>query len=184
MTGEQPALASRLKELLMRYYPVALALSAVVAVTASVSHGAAPDSDDARARQLLNEGRAILAQGDAGRATDAFEAALAVDPSYIGAYLALGDAARAEGLQGKAIHYYREALEHDPNNFAAISGEGEALLEKGAVDKARRNLAQLESQCGDQCAETRQLAAALQRGPRQAVLTAEAVTPSTVVTQN
>ena len=90
----------------------------------------------------------------------------------------------AQGLQGKAIHYYREALERDPNNFAAISGEGEALLEKGAVDKARRNLAQLESMCGDQCTETRELAAAIERRPNAAVLTAEAVTPSTVVTQN
>ena len=55
---------------------------------------------------------------------------------------------------------------------------------KGAVDKARRNLAQLESLCGGECTETRQLAAALERGPQQRVLTAEAVTPSTVVTQN
>ena len=184
MTGGQPALPSRLMELLMRYYPAALALSALVAVTASVGHGAAPDSDDPRARALLAEGRAILSQGDATHATDAFEAALAVDPGYIAALLALGDAARAEGLQGKAIHYYREALERDPDNFAAISGEGEALLEKGAVDKARRNLAQLESLCGGQCTETRELAAALARGPSATVLTAEAVQAKPVVTSN
>ena len=55
---------------------------------------------------------------------------------------------------------------------------------KGAVEKARRNLAQLESICGGDCDETRQLAAALARGPQQTVLTAEAVTPDAVVTQN
>ena len=98
--------------------------------------------------------------------------------------LDLAEAARRSGLQGKAIRYYREALDRDPNNLAAISGEGEALLEKGAIEKARRNLAQLESMCGDDCEETRQLAAALQRGLQATVLTAEAVTPDPVVTQN
>ena len=38
--------------------------------------------------------------------------------------------------------------------------------------------------CGGECEETRQLAAALQRGPQATVLTAEAVTPDTIVTQN
>jgi hypothetical protein len=54
----------------------------------------------------------------------------------------------------------------------------------GAVEKARRNLAQLQSLCGGECAETRELAAAIQRNPQPTVLTAEAVTPSAVVTQN
>jgi tetratricopeptide (TPR) repeat protein len=172
-----------LKELLMRYTPAALALSLLVAVTASAGQGAERQADP-RAAALAAEGRSELAEGRVQSAIDAFEAALAVDPAYTEIYLDLAEAARAEGLQGKAIHYYREALKRDPNNFAAISGEGEALIEKGAIDKARRNLAQLESLCGDDCAATRQLAAALARGPQSAVLTAEAVTPSTVVTQN
>ena len=167
----------------MRYTPAALALSLLAAVTASVSLGA-DRQPDPRATALVDEGRSELAAGQVQAAIDSFEAALAIDPAHTPIYLDLAEAARQSGLQGKAIHYYREALERDPNNFAAISGEGEALLEKGAVDKARRNLAQLESMCGDQCQETRQLAAALERGPNSAVLTAEAVTPSTVVTQN
>lgn len=166
----------------MRYYPAALALSLVAAVTASVGYGAEREPDP-RAAALIAEGRSELGQGQVQSAIDSFEAALAVDPAYTPIYLELAGAARQSGLQGKAIHYYREALEREPNNFAAISGEGEALLEKGAIEKARRNLAQLESLCGDQCAETRELAAAIQRG-RPAVLTAEAVTPSPVVTQN
>ena len=167
----------------MRYTPAALALSLLAAVTSSVSFGAERQPDP-RATALVDEGRSELAAGQVQAAIDSFEAALAIDPAHTPVYLDLAEAARQSGLQGKAIHYYREALERDPNNFAAISGEGEALLEKGAVDKARRNLAQLESLCGDNCSETRQLAAALQRGPDSAVLTAEAVTPSTVVTQN
>lgn len=172
-----------LKEFVMRYTPAALALSLLAAVTASASLGA-ERLPDPRAAALVAEGKSELAAGQVQAAIDSFEAALAIDPAHTPVYLELAEAARADGLQGKAIHYYREALERDPNNFAAISGEGEALLEKGAVDKARRNLAQLESLCGGECSETRELAAALARGPQQTVLTAEAVTPSTVVTQN
>ena len=167
----------------MRYTPVALALSLAVAVSSSVGYGASREADP-RAAALIAEGQSELASGQVQAAIDSFEAALAVDPAYTPIYLELAEAARHSGLQGKAIHYYREALERDPENLAAISGEGEALLEKGAIEKARRNLAQLESMCGGDCEETRQLAAALQRGPQPTVLTAEAVTPSTVVTQN
>ena len=174
----------RLQEFFMRYYPAALALSLLAAVSASVGHGAAPASEDPTARALLAEGRSLLAQGDSNGATDAFEAALAVDPGYVAGYLGLGDAARAEGLQGKAIHYYREALERDPDNFAALSGEGGAMVEKGAVEKARRNLAKLEGLCGTGCAETRRLASAIAQGPTPRVLSAEAVTADPVVSKN
>jgi len=184
MTGGRFALPAPVKELLMRYYPVALALTALAAVTASVGHGAAPESQDPRARALLAEGRAILAQGDAARASDAFEAALAVDPGYIGAYLALGDAARAEGLQGKAIHYYREALDRDPDNVVALSGEGGAMVEKGAVEKAKRNLARIEGLCGKGCAPAQELAAAISRGPMPRVISAESVQSKPVVSEN
>ena len=166
----------------MRFLPAAAALSLVVAVSASVGHGA-ERTPDAQAVALVAQGRAALQTGDTQAAIDSFEAALVIDPGYTQVYLDLADAARADGLQGKAIHYYREALEREPKNFAAISGEGEALLEKGAVEKARRNLAQLESLCGEGCSETLQLAAAIDRGPP--VMTAEAVTASEkVVTQN
>ena len=167
----------------MRYTPAAAALSLLAAVTASVGYGADREIDP-RAAALVSEGRSELASGEVQAAVDSFEAALAIDPAHTPIYLDLAEAARVQGLQGKAIHYYREALEREPSNLAAISGEGEALVEKGAVEKARRNLARLESMCGGDCEETRQLAAALQRGPQPTVLTAEAVTPSTVVTQN
>ena len=85
------------------------------------------------------------------------------------------------GSQGKAIHYYREARERDPANLAAISGEGEALVEKGAVERARVNLAELGALCGGDCTETMELAAAIETGPP--VLTAE-VAAEDVVSQN
>lgn len=172
------------KELLMRYTPVAIALSLLAAVTASVGYSAPPDQLDPRASSLIAQGRADLAAGRTDAAVDAFEAALVVQPGSVSVLLNLAEATRRQGMQGKALHYYREALEADPKNLAAISGEGAALAEKGAVEKARRNLARLKGMCGDSCDATRQLAAAIARGPSVRVLTAEAVTPAPVVTEN
>lgn len=167
----------------MRYAPAALALSLLVAVTSSMGQGAVREPAP-RAAALLAQGHSALKTGQTQAAIDAFEAALAVDPGYVPTLFALADAARADGLQGKAIHYYREALNRDPDNLVAISGEGQALFEKGAVEKARRNLARLESLCGESCPETRSLAGLIAAGPKEPVLTAEAVAPQPVVTQN
>lgn len=167
----------------MRFAPAAAALSLALAISASVGQGAEREADP-RAAMLIVEGRAALEAGQPQRAIDAFEAALAVDPGYTPIYLELAEAARRESLQGKAIRYYREALKRDPGNFAAISGEGEALVEKGAVDRARRNLAQLETMCGDRCPETQELAAAIRRGPQPRMVAAETLLPDTQVTQN
>lgn len=165
----------------MRFTPAALALSLLVAVSASVGHGATHEPDP-RAAALVAQGRSAADAGDLQGAIDAFEAALVIDPAYTGVYLDLAGAARQQGLQGKAIHYYREALEREPGNLAAIGGEGAALVEKGAVAKAERNLAQLKSLCGGGCSEVEQLAAAIAQGPP--VQTAEAALPDTAVTQN
>lgn len=168
----------------MRYYPAALALSLALAVTASMGSAKVSDPMDPRAETLLASGKAALAEGRVAEATDAFEAALLIDPGHVETYLALADAARREGLQGKAIHYYRVALAQDPNNLAAISGEGGALVEKGAMEKARRNLTRLEGLCGKRCSETRELAAAIAKGPTAPVISAEAVVPSPTVEEN
>ena len=166
----------------MRFAPVAAALSLALAMTASVGSGADREPEP-RAALLIAQGEAALDTGDTQGAIDAFESALAVDPAYTPIFLRLAEAARADGLQGKAIRYYRETLTRDPENLAAISGEGAALLEKGAREKARLNLAKLESLCGDDCLETRQLAAAIAAEPAERVLTAEAVMPDAQVTQ-
>jgi len=167
----------------MRHFPAALALSLAVALTASIGQSAERQPDP-RAVMLEKQGEAKLASGDVQGAIDDFEAALAIDPGYTAIYLDLGEAARRQGLHGKAIHFYRQALEREPNNFAAISGEGAALVEKGALEKAKRNLSKLETMCGSNCRETKSLSSVIARGPQQPVLTAEAVTPDPVVTQN
>lgn len=148
----------------MRFAPAAAALSLCLAMTASISSAGGNHAPDPRAAALIAQGQAALGAGETQAAIDAFEAALAVDPGYTAIFIDLAEAARQQGLQGKAIRYYREALERDPGNFAAISGEGAALVEKGAVEKAKRNLAQLQSLCGDNCPETMALQSTIARG--------------------
>lgn len=168
----------------MRYTPAALALSLLLAVSASVTHSAPPRQLDPRAAALVAQGKAAVAAGRIDAAVDAFESALTVEPGSAQIFLQLGNATRQQGMQGKALHYYRLALKAEPANLDAISGEGAALAEKGALEKARRNLTRLEGLCGKDCESVRNLSAAIAKGPAPKVLTAEAVTPAPTVSEN
>lgn len=175
---------SSLREQLMRYTPAALALSLLAAVTASVSLSAPPVPLDPRAALLVADGRKALAAGDANAAIDAYEAALVFQPRHVAILLNLAEATRKQGMQGKALRYYREVLTIEPANVYGLSGEGMALAEKGAVERARRNLARLEQLCGVSCAPSKELAAAIKQGPAPQMVTAEAVKAKPVVTTN
>lgn len=168
----------------MRYTPAALSLSLLAAITASVSHSAPAEPIDPRAATLLAQGRAAFSAGRIDGAVDAFEAALVVQPGSVPVLLSLAEATRRQGMQGKALHYYREALQAEPANLQAISGEGAALVEKGAVEKARRNLSRLQGLCGESCEPTRALAAAIAKGPAPRMVSADAVKPSPVISDN
>jgi len=166
----------------MRYTPVAVALSLVLAVNGSMGSARTGDPVDPRATALLDAGRSQLTAGNVNAATDSLEAALTVDPANAAILIALGDASRQAGLQGKAIHYYRDVLDREPNNLAAIAGEGAALAEKGATDKARASLARLEGLCGRTCPETAIVSKALASGPVK--VAAEATKPDQAVQTN
>ena len=168
----------------MRYTPAALALAALFAVTSSVGHGKLPAPLDPRAAALVQQGREALAAGNVDGAFDAYEAALAVQPGHVAIYLNLAEASRKQGMQGKALRYYRQALKIDPANEYAIAGEGIALVEKGAVEKARRNLARLNQLCGGTCAPARDLAASIEKGPAPKVVTAQEVMAQPTVQEN
>ncbi|MFM2302532.1 MAG: hypothetical protein RLZZ84_2268 [Pseudomonadota bacterium] len=160
----------------MRFTPAALALALLAAVTASVGQGAPTQPLDPRAAALVQQGRAALAGGHTDLAIDAFEAALAIQPGHISIFLNLADATRQQGMQGKALHYYRQALTIEPDNQFAIAGEGMALVEKGAVEKAKRNLGRLEQLCGGKdCVPAHDLAIAIERGATPRVVSAEPV---------
>lgn len=150
----------------MRISSVAFAAT-LAAVCMSTSLGAqrADDRIDPRSAALLAQGRAAKAAGNLDAATDALETAVAVDPRNRSAFLVLAEVAEARDLPGKAIRLYREALLLEPNDVAALSGQGEALVRKGAVTRARQNLAKIRTLCRGVCAPATTLAAVIAKGP-------------------
>jgi tetratricopeptide (TPR) repeat protein len=160
----------------MRYSTVAAAAALTLLTVSTSLHGQKSDAPvDPRSMALLAKGRAAQASGNLDAATDVLETALAVDPHNREAFVVLGQVAQARGLPGKAIRLYREALLLDPSDLAALKGQGEAYVNKGAVQRARDNLAKIKALCGKAtCAESGALAAVIAKGPP--IATASAVT--------
>jgi Tfp pilus assembly protein PilF len=163
-------------ELIMRFSPLAIALSLTLATVSSGVHGQRVDDDiDPRSAALVEAGRAALAEGNNERAADLVESALAVDPRNRDGFIALAEIAEARELPGKAIRFYREALTIDPNDLAALEGQGRVLVSRGAVERARRNLVRIEALCETECAEATALAAAIETVPSATQMAAQEV---------
>jgi len=161
----------------MRFSPVAVALSlTLLTVSSGVIGQKADDQINPRSVALLAEGQAALRAGDLEKANDTLETALAIDPRNRAAFVALGRVAQAQQLPGKAIRMYFEALSLEPNDVNALSAQGEAMVQKGAVERARANLARVKALCKAECAPAVQLAAAIAKGPPPAVIAAQAAT--------
>jgi Tfp pilus assembly protein PilF len=151
----------------------------------SVSYGkkGADDQINPDSVALTNQAQGDIAANRLDQANDTLESALAIDPRNRPAYNALARIARVQNLPGKAIRFYREALRLDPNDLVALAGQGEALVQKGAMTKAKENLARIERICPTSCPERAQLAAAIAKGapPPPTPVAAEAITPKPVV---
>ncbi len=161
----------------MRITPAAAALALMLATMSSSSFSQKPDSQiDPRSMALLAQADTARKAGNLSGAEDLIETALAVDPRNRQAYELAGRVASAQNLPGKAIRFYRDALLLDPNDVAALSGQGEAMVQKGAVERAKVNLARIGQICKGSCPASVQLAAAIQKGPPAPVVTAEAAT--------
>lgn len=158
----------------MRLMPIAVSIAIAAATMASAGQGQRPDDQiDPRSSALVEQARAQSAAGRHSEAIDLLETALAVDPRNRGAYIALGRVAQAQRLPGKAVRYYADALRLEPNDVNALASQGEAFVQRGAVERARRNLERVQSLCGNPCPQAQQLAAVIQRGPPAEVLAAQ-----------
>jgi tetratricopeptide (TPR) repeat protein len=170
-------------ENIMRFAPAAIALSLLLATVSSTGIGQpVRRAVDPGSQILVSEGVKAQQAGNLDEAVGLYEAALAVDPANRAAYIALAQVASAQGLPGKAIRFYREALRLDPNDVAALAGQGEAMVQRGAVEKARRNLVRIEAICTRGCSEAGRLLAAIDLAAAKPVLSAEAVATTPTVT--
>lgn len=159
----------------MRLTPIALSVALALATMATAGHGQRPDDQiNPRSIALLQQGQALTASGKYNEAIDMLESALAVDPRNRQAYSALARVAQAQKLPGKATRLYGEALKLEPNDVGALAGQGEALVQRGAVERAKRNLERIKSICKDPCPHATTLAAVIAKGPPPEVVTARA----------
>ena len=168
----------------MRLTPIALSVALALATMASAGQGQRPDDQlDPRSVALTQQAQALAGAVQYDQAVDLLETALAVDPRNRGAYIALARVAQAQKLPGKAIRLYNEALKLEPNDVNALAGQGEALVQRGAVERAKRNLAKVQAACKSACPQAATLAAAIAKGPPPEVVTARAPEPEAPKTE-
>lgn len=165
----------------MRFTTVSAAIALTLLSVSTSLYGQRPDDQiDARSLALLEKGKAAKAAGNLEGATDLIETALVVDPRNRQAFIVLAQVAQARGLPGKAIRLYREALTLEPNDAVALRGQGEAMVAKGAVERAKENLAKIRTICAGQCADATLLAAVIAKGPPVAATAQQNVVPTKV----
>lgn len=80
------------------------------------------------------------------------------------AYSLLGYTLRHTGATGRALQAYERALKLEPQHTGALEYQGELFLILGEPDKAKANLALIETICGTGCEPYVDLAAAIAAG--------------------
>lgn len=159
----------------MRLTPIALSLAIALGTMASAGHGQRPDAQiDPRSMTLLNQGQALTASGQYDAAIDALESSLVIDPRNRAAFVGLARVAQGQKLPGKAVKLYGEALALEPNDVSALAGQGEALVQRGAVERAKRNLDRIKTLCNNPCPQATTLAAVIAKGPPPEIRSAQA----------
>ena len=165
----------------MRFTPAAIVTAVMLATLSSASISAprrASDPIDAVSLDMQREAERLQAAGQLDEAIGFYETALLADPRNANAYIGLGQIALAQGLPGKAIGFYREALAMRPGNPTALEGQGLAMVQRGAIARARANLALLQTACSSRrCAEITRLSAAITAAGERTALRTEDVTP-------
>lgn len=165
----------------MRFTTVSAAIALTVLTVSTSLQGQRPDDQiDPRSMALLERGKAARAAGNLDGATDLIETAVIVDPRNRQAFIVLAQVALARDLPGKAIRLYREALLLEPNDPTALRGQGEALVAKGAVERAKENLAKIRTLCTTQCPDANVLAAAIAKGPPVTATAQQTVKPNVI----
>jgi tetratricopeptide (TPR) repeat protein len=161
-------------EMLMRVFAVSAAAALLLLSVSTGLMAQRPDDQiDARSVALVEQGMKQKAAGNFDGAIDSLETALVVDPRNRAAFIGLAEIARLRGRPGQAIRLYHEALVLEPNDLVALRGQGEAMVEKGAVEKAKENLARIRTICGtNSCNDATLLSAAIDKGPPPTVAAA------------
>ncbi len=138
--------------LFMRFSPLFVSLSLFLTTVSSVGYSQNQDDQvSAQAQTFMDQGAAAILAGNLDEAISFYETSLALHPRNRKAYIALAEIAEQQKLLGKAITLYKEVLEINPNDEMALIQQGRVFAQKGAIDRAEKNLARFNLLCGINC---------------------------------
>jgi len=113
----------------------------------------AADLSDGNAPPDLESAKALIDKKDWGSAITSLEKFVKANPNNADGYNLLGFSLRHNRRYPEAIFNYKEALRIDPNHRGAHEYLGQAYVQTKQLDKAKEQLASLETLCGTQCEE-------------------------------
>jgi tetratricopeptide (TPR) repeat protein len=125
----------------------------------------APASAPAAAPGSLDEAEVKVNSGDFTGAIPLLTAIIQRQPQNADALNLMGYSLRKTGQFQLALQYYNAALAIAPQNLGANEYLGELYVQMGEIAKAKHQLAILTAACGADCTQTRDLSAAIARGP-------------------
>ena len=106
------------------------------------------------------DAKALIAQAKYTEARDILKGVTAAEPRNADAWNLLGFSSRKSGDLKAAGKAYAKALKINPGHLGALEYQGEMFIQLGEADKAKANLATLQSLCGT-CEEMQDLQQAL-----------------------
>ena len=104
----------------------------------------------ARANEYFEEGKMLQEKWNYKQASQKYERAVKIDPSYAEAYSNLGYTYRKQEQFDKAVRAYKKAIELDPQLAEAYEYLGEAYAEMGKFELAEKQLAILRQLKSDE----------------------------------
>lgn len=171
----------------MKFTPLALAATFVIATSFTVAHAASSGSSSSSTtcksgwvysaskkkcvkqtsevvpdKSLKTQGWALARAGQYENAVDLFR--LVADKRDPEALNGLGYTHRKMGQVEQGIAFYQEALGINPNYILAREYLGEGYVKLGKMDLAREQLAEIGTRCGTACEEYLLLAQAIDTG--------------------
>jgi tetratricopeptide (TPR) repeat protein len=100
------------------------------------THTVEVTTDNALAHSTL--GLSLFERGDLAGAAEHYQAALRIDPRYVGPHVNLGILLHQIGKEDEALRHYQAALQINPNHAEAHYNLGVLLFTQGKLDQAER----------------------------------------------